>query len=154
MSDAVDMVQLVRDLPTRSRGRACIVLTHEYDGQKEWAAQLARRTSSEHINLLDLFTEDRSMSERLRDFLVPKLFEFLRDWGKAPVLIVSGTEFLKATWSGQPNSIEQFVSQVETWKDSPALLFVMQYDTTIATRQFRRYRQYTFVVDQKETTAL
>ena len=154
MSDTIDMIQLVRDLPTRSRGRACIVLTHEYSGQKGWASELARRTNSEHIDLLDLFLEDRSMSERLREFLVAELFEFLRDRAKAPVLIISGIEFLKATWSGQPSSIEQFASQVETWKDSLALIFVMQYDKTIATRQFRRHRQYTFVVDQKETIAL
>jgi len=154
MSDAVDMVQLVRKLPSRPRGRACIVLTHEYDGRKEWAAELARRTSSEHIDLLHLFAEDRSMSERLDEFLVPRLFALLRDRVQEPVLIVSGIEFLKATWSGQPGSIEQFANQVETWKDSPALLFVMQYDKTIATRHFRRHRQYTFVVDQKETIAL
>ncbi len=154
MSDVVDMVQLVQNLPSRPRGQACIVLTHEYGDQKEWAAELARRTNSEHIDMLDLFTEDRSMSERLREFLVPKLFEFLRDRTKALVLILSGIEFLKATWSGQPSSIKQFASQVETWKDSPALLFVMQYDKIIATRQFRRHRQYTFVVDQKETIAL
>ncbi len=154
MPDAVDIVQLVRNLSTRSRGRACIVLTHEYSGQKGWASELARRTNSEYIDLLNLFAEDRSMSERLREFLVPELFEFLRDRTKAPVLIISGIEFLKATWSGQPSSIEQFASQVETWKDSPALLFVMQYDKPVATRQFLRHRQYTFVVDQKETIAL
>ncbi len=154
MADAVDMVQLVRKLPARYRGKACVVLTHEYGGQKEWAAELARRTSSEHIDLLDLFAEDRSISERLREFLVPKLFEFLRNRAQAPVLIVSGIEFLKATWSGQPNSIEQFASHVEMWNNSPALLFVMQYDKNIATRQFRRYRQHTFVVDQNETIAL
>ena len=45
MSDPVNIVQLVRDLPSRPRGRACIVLTHEYEGQKEWAAELARQTS-------------------------------------------------------------------------------------------------------------
>ncbi len=154
MSDAVDMVQLVQKLPARSRGRACIVLTHEYSGQKEWASELARRTNSEHIDLLYLFSEDRSMSERLREFPVSKMFEFLRDQAKTPVLIISGIEFLKATWSGQPSSIEQFASQVESWEDSPALLFVMQYDKNFATRQFRRHRQYTFVVDQKETIAL
>ena len=38
MSDPVNMVQLVNSLPSRPRGRACIVLTHEYEGQKEWAS--------------------------------------------------------------------------------------------------------------------
>ena len=154
MSDPVNMVQLVSDMPSRPRGRACIVLTHEYEGQKKWAAELARQTESEHLDLLELFSEDAELSKKIGQFLIPNLFEFLKGYDKAPVLIVSGIEFLKATWSGQSNSVEQFASHVETWNQKPCLLFVLQYDKIIATREFRRYRQYTFVVDQKETLAL
>jgi len=154
MSDPVNMVQLVRDLPSRPRGRACIVLTHEYEGQKEWAAELARQTEFEHLDLLELFAQDIDLSNKIGQFLIPNLFEFLKNHGKAPVLIISGLEFLKATWSGQANGVEQFTSHVETWNQKPCLLFVLQYDKIIATREFRRYRQYTFVVDQKETLAL
>jgi len=154
MSDPVNMVQLVRSLPSRPRGRACIVLTHEYEGQKEWAAELARQTESEHLDLLELFSENAKLSRKIGQFLIPNLFEFLKGYDKAPVLIVSGIEFLKATWSGQTNSVEQFTTHVETWNQKPCLLFVLQYDKIIATREFRRYRQYTFVVDQKETLAL
>ena len=154
MSDPVNMVQLVRSLPSRPRGRACIVLTHEYEVQKEWAAELARQTESEHLDLLELFSEDAELSKKISQFLIPYLFEFLKGYDKAPVLIVSGIEFLKATWSGQTNSVEQFTTHVETWNQKPCLLFVLQYDKIIATREFRRYRQYTFVVDQKETLAL
>ena len=154
MSDPVNMVQLVRSMPSRPRGRACIVLTHEYEGQKEWAAELARQTESDHLDLLELFSEDAELSRKVSQFLIPNLFEFLKGYDKAPVLIVSGIEFLKATWSGQANSVEQFASHVETWNQKPSILFVLQYDKIIATREFRRYRQYTFVVDQKETLAL
>jgi len=154
MNDPVNMVHLVRSLPSRPRGRACIVLTHEYDGQKEWAAELARQTDSEHIDLLELFAEDRTLGSRLGQFLIPGLFDFLKGRSRASVLIVSGIEFLKATWTGQSNVTEQFASHVETWNQSPCLLFVLQYDKTLATREFRRFRQYTFVVDQKETLAL
>ena len=154
MTVAVDIVKLVRSLPSRPRGRACIVLTHEYDGQKEWAAELARQTDSEHIDLLELFAEDRTLGSRLDQFLIPGLFDFLKGRSRASVLIVSGMEFLKATWTGQSNVTEQFASHVETWNQSPCLLFVLQYDKTLATREFRRFRQYTFVVDQKETLAL
>lgn len=154
MNDPVNMVQLVRSLPSRPRGRACIVFTHEYDGQKEWAAELARQTDSEHIDLLELFAEDRTLGSRLGQFLIPGLFDFLKGRSRASVLIVSGMEFLKATWTGQSNVTEQFASHVETWNQSPCLLFVLQYDKTLATREFRRFRQYTFVVDQKETLAL
>ena len=34
MTDPIDMVALVQELPDRPRGRACIVLTHDYGHQK------------------------------------------------------------------------------------------------------------------------
>ncbi len=154
MNDPVNMIQLVKGLSSRPRGRACIVLTHDYEGQKEWAETLARQTDSEHINLLDLFIKDATLSSQIGEFLVPNLFAFLKKRGKTPVLIVSGLEFLKATWTGQSNVLEQFASQIENWNQPPCLLFVLQYDKIIAAREYRRFRQYTFVVDQKETLAL
>jgi len=154
VNDPINMIKLVEDLPSRPRGRACIVLTHDYETQKEWAERLAVKTGSNHINLLELFSKDAELSNRIGEFLVPNLFSFLKERGEAPVLIVSGMEFLKATWSSQSNVLEQFTSNIETWDQTPCLLFVLQYDKTIASREFRRFRQYTFVVDQKETLAL
>lgn len=154
MSNPVNVVQLVKGLPSRPRGRACVVLTHQYERQKEWAAELARQTDSDHIDLLTLFAQDAQLSGDIGQFLVPGLFDFLKQQSDAPILIVSGLEFLKATWSGQSNASEQFASQVETWDHKTCLLFVLQYDNTIATRAYRRFRQYAFVVDQKETLAL
>ena len=155
MSDSVDMIQFVTELARRPKGRAAVVLTHEYEGQKEWAAQLARQTNSEHINLLELFSKDLALSNRIGQFLVRNVFDFLKDRSPAPVLIISGMEFLKATWTGQSNSVEEFASQVQTWNKSPCLLFVLQYDKLLARYDFgQRFRQYTFVVNQKETLAL
>jgi len=154
MNDAVNIVQLVKGLPSRPRGRACIVLTHDYEGQKEWAETLAHQTDSEHINLLDLFVKDTNLSNRIGELQVADLFALLKKLGNTPVLIVSGLEFLKATWTSQSQVIEQFTSHVETWNQSPCLLFVIQYDPILATTEFRRYRQYKFIVDQKETLAL
>ena len=154
MNNPVNMIQLVSTLSSRSRGRACIVLTHDYRGQKEWAAELARQTDSEHLDLQELFTQDVKLSRKIVQFSILTLFEFLKNYKQTPVLVVSGIEFLKATWAGQMNVVEQFASQVETWNQKPCLLFVLQYDKIIATREYRRYRQYTFVIDQKETLAL
>ncbi|MFH1881649.1 MAG: hypothetical protein ABIL62_02920 [Planctomycetota bacterium] len=123
-------------------------------GQKEWAAELARQTDSEHLDLLELFAQDTDLSNKIGQFLIPTLFEFLKNHDKAPVLIVSGMEFLKATWTGQSNVVEQFTSLVETWNQKPCLLFILQYDKIIATRKFQRYPEHKFVVDQKETLAL
>ena len=154
MTSPVNIVQLVQDLPSRPRGRACAVLTQQYQGQKEWAAELARQTDSEHLDLLELFAQDEKLSEGLGGFGVPELFAFLGNRSQAPVLIVSGLEFLKASWIGQSSAVEQFASRMETWDRQPALVFVLQHDGALATRPFRRFRQYTFVVDQRETLAL
>lgn len=154
MSDPINMVKLVNTLPSRPRGRAVIVFTQEYIGQKQWAAELARQTDSDQIDLLDHFIKKPELSGIVGQFSVSRLFEFLKDYSPAKVLIVTGTEFLRATWSGQPSAREQFASYVETWSQKPCLLFVMQYDKTMATRKFRRFPQHIFIVDQKETLAL
>jgi hypothetical protein len=154
MSEAVNMVQLVKGLPSRPRGRACVVLTHEYEGQKEWAAELARQTASEHIDLLEFFAEDETLGNQIGQFQVSRLFEFLRGRSEAAVLIVSGIEFLKATWTAQPKNVEEFASRIKTWDKSPCLLFAVQHDKTLATYDFGRRYSYAFVVDQKETLAL
>ena len=156
MNEPVNIVDLMRRLPSRPRGRACIVLTHDYDDQKEWAAELARQTDSDHTDLLALFAEDQGLGGNLGRCTVSWLFDFLKERSSNSVLIVSGLEFLKATWAGLPSAVEEFAAKIEFWdeRDAPALLFVLQYDKALALRAFRRFRQHTFVVDRRETLAL
>ena len=155
MSDPVNMVLFVKELSRRPKARAAVVLTHEYEGQKEWAEELARQTDTEHMNLIDLFSEEPALSNKIEQFSVQHLFNYLKKKSQAPVLIISGMEFLKATWTSQPKAAQEFASRVQTWNQSPCLLFILQYDKLIATYDFgNRYRQYSFVVDQRETLAL
>lgn len=154
MNDPINMIKFVTELAGRPKGRAAVVLTHEYEGQRKWARELARQTDSEHIDLLEHFAKDQSLGNKIGQFLVPSLFDFLNGRSQASVLIVSGMEFLKATWTGQLNAVEQFASLVKTWNKTPCLLFVLQYDKILATHDFGRRYQYTFVVDQKETLKL
>lgn len=154
MNDPVDMIKLMQELPKRPRGRACIVLTHDYDSQKDWAMELAKQTGSEHLDLLDLFQEKQDMAETISSLNVPRLFSLLRTTSDKSVFIVTGMEFLKATWSTQHNALDDFAKHVETWTKSPAMLFVLQFDSALAERKFTRYPQYRFVIDQKETYAL
>jgi hypothetical protein len=154
MADTVNMVNLVDGVKKRVRGRTCIVLTHDYLGQKDWAAKLAGKTEAQHINLLELFEKNKGLCEALQEYSVAKLFTLLKENAEKDIMVVSGIEFLKASWSGIYDASEQFASQVETWHQKPALIFVIQHDKAIAERRFTRYRQYTFVVDQRETLAL
>lgn len=154
MSDPIDIVQLVKNLAKRPRGKACFVLTSDFHQQKEWAAELAERTGSEHLDLLDLFADDDTLADKVSTFSVAELLDFLKNRGNSPVLVISGLEFLKATWSGQSGAVETLASKIETWQNSPCLVFVLQYDKELATREFQRFRQHMFVVDQEETLAL
>ncbi len=148
------MIKLVQGLSKRPRGKACIVLTHDYTGQKDWAMELAKQTGSKHVDLLDHFQEKHELAEKISLLNVSRLFSLLRTICDKPVLIVTGIEFLKATWSAQFNALEDFAKHVETWAKPPAILFVLQFDSALAERNFTRYPQYQFVVDQKETYAL
>lgn len=154
MADAIDMVELVRNLATRKRARACAVMTYDYSEESEWAAKLARKACAQHVDVLTLFVSEEQLAEGLAPFTPERLFSLLKDRAEKDVVVVSGMEFLKATWSGQPHASEEFARRMETWQAAPALCFVMQHDKAIAERPFRRFRQYKFVVDQKETIAL
>jgi hypothetical protein len=154
LDNVVDIIELTKSLPQRPRGRACIVFTHNYLEQKAWAAELARQAGAAHLHLLDVFAHDDTLSENVGTFAISDLFRFLKDHGDNPILIVSGLEFLKSTWSGNADAPEQFARQVEMWDKKPALLFVMQYDRFVATRKFERFKQYPFIIDQRDTLAL
>ena len=154
MTETIDIITLVKDLPSRPRGRACVVLSRDFAGQKDWALTLAEKTNADHLDLLEAFVANDDLSEKLVQFQPQELFNYLQESSKAKLMIVSGMEFLKATWSAQASTLEQFASLVETWDKSPALCFVVQFDKALATRKFTRFRQHTFVIDQTETYAL
>jgi len=154
LDDPIDVVALTRSLSQRPRGRACIVFTHDYSGQKAWAAELARQSGADHLHLLDLFANEANLAENLSAFSVSDLFRLLAERGQNPILVVSGLEFLKAAWSGQSSVQEAFARQVEMWDRKPALLFVMQHDRILAAYKFERFKQHRFTVDQRDTLAL
>ena len=154
MSEPINMIDFVRSVKARQRGRACVVLSREYEDQRDWAIKLAEQTNSGHLDLLEIFAQNQELSSKIGQFMVPKLFEFLKNHTQDEVLVISGLEFLMATWSAQPDAIDEFLSQVKTWDKEPALIFVIQHNTKMTTYDFGRRFQYTFVVDQKETLAL
>jgi hypothetical protein len=154
MNKPVDMVQFVTELGKRPKGKAAIVLTHDYSGQKDWAAELAAQTGAEHFPVLDIFLINFELAENLSQFMVSGLFDFIRQRSNANVAIVSGIEFLKSTWSGQASAKIEFASRVQTWLHSPHILFVIQHDSVFANYDFGQRYPYRFVLDQKDTIKL
>ena len=153
-STTYDMKKIVEELSGRRRGRGCFVLTRDYTGQKEWAERLARQTGSYHVSLIDLFASDKELSGQFSSFAPEKLINLIEREAIKPVAIVSGMEFLKASWTGRGKFIEKLVDLVEMRTENPAILLVLQYDKTIANHRFIRFPQYTFVIEQRETYAL
>jgi len=154
MNEPVDMIRFVADLVKRPKGKAAIVLTHDYGGQKQWATDLAVKTEAEHLPMLDIFSEQPQLSNNLSLFTVSELFDFIHRQSKKNIAIISGLEFLKSTWSGQISAKNQFANHIQTWHRTPHILFVIQYDTDIASYDFGRRYSYRFVVDQKDTFKL
>jgi len=153
MTDPVDLVELIQELPKRQRGRACIVLTQHYIGQREWCSKLSKLTGAEHIDLLD-HLEGTEESNKLSSFSMEGLFNYLPKQSTSQVLIVSGIEFILAIWANTPSSIEQFASNIEMWSKNPALLIVTRYNTELAHRKFTRFPDKLFVVNQQNTISL
>lgn len=151
---AVDLIELAKSLPGRRRGKACIVLAKDYAGQKEWADKLANLSGSAHCNILDDFiNSDGSM--KLSSFTVDGLFNYLENQAPTKLLVISGVEFIKATWAHNPQkAMDELASKIEFWSKDPALMFVMQYDPLIAKMNFSRFKDLKFVVDQQNTIAL
>lgn len=152
-NNAVDVLQLVQELPKRQRGRACIILTRDYPEQKTWAAKLADLAGVNHVDLLDELAKT-GQDCNMATFSVDGLFKYLAGRGDSAVLVVSGIEFIKATWAYNPKALDQFAQQVELWSKNPALIFVMQYEPLLTTMQFTRFPNLQFVVDQQNTIAL
>ena len=148
------MVKLVGDLPKRRRGKACIVLTQDVGGQKVWASELASQAEAKHLDLLDLFADDEALGAKTSAFGVDDLFTLLQQEKESSVLIVTGLEFLRASWSGRTSAMEDFAKRLEYWEKSPALVFVTQHDAFLSKRKFDQRFQYTYVVNQRDTLAL
>lgn len=169
MNEAVDMVELIKKMPSRRRGKACAVMTRDYREHRNWASKLAERAECNYLDLMELFRQDRELTNSLRKFSVRGFFDFLKDIdvdqlssGKSSafqcrhsdVMIVSDMEFLIATWIDQSKCMHQFARQLETWNRTPCLLLVIQHDRFIESYNFKRHAHQRFVVKQQETLKL
>src|SRR5215813_13266224 len=107
MKEPLNILTVVAELKQRPRGRACFVLTSDYFGQKDWAAKLASQTDADHMHVLESFISNSGLSLRLSSFLIPDFFKWLAEQASKQVLIVTGFEFLLASWSGHDGFIEE-----------------------------------------------
>ncbi|MFC1497172.1 hypothetical protein ACFLS1_01695 [Verrucomicrobiota bacterium] len=153
MTDGVDILKEVKNLAKRRRGKALMVLTTDYTGQKAWAAELAQQADGQHMDLLDHFAANEELAGKVGAINVEELFELLSEVADAKLLIVTGLEFLRAAWSGQSGIQEAFCHHVETWDKRLSLVFVTQFEKLLENRVSDRF-QHQFTFNQKDTFAL
>ena len=156
MNELIDIVEFVRnDLSRRPRGRACFVLTRDASGQSEWAAKLADLTGARHLDVLTYFREHDELASRVSSFGIDDLFALFGTVADgAPVLIVSGFEFLRSAWSGQASAVEKLASKAEFWNKRPALLLVTQWERVLGELEYKRFPHLRASMEQKNTVSL
>ena len=154
MNELIDMQQVVKELGKRPRGRSCFVFTQDKMERHGWAKQLAEMSGVEHLDLVSYFIEHRKLAEKVSSFDVNECFKLFTEEAKSEVLIVTGIEFLKAMWSSQDRSMEQLATKMEMWNKKPAILMVMQYDKSLAEREYSRFPQLRMIIHQNKTKAL
>ena len=155
MSDGVDIIKEAGQLPSRRRGRAMIVLSHDFQGLEPWAVELAQRLNdAEHINVLDHFIAHEELGSTAGTTTLDELFSLLGTLTDRKILVVSGIEFLRAAWSAQSGIVDAFAHKVETWERRPALVFVTQYDKKLENLKSARFGGHQFVFNQKDTYSL
>ncbi len=153
----LDLIQFCRELPAR-RNKAALLLMPELNGQREYAAQIASAASAAYFDVLDAFQADATLSERLAGFSSDDFFRLITSQS-APLVIISGLEFLLAAWisQGDPNQVKrQFCQQIELWdsREKPAFLLVAQVDAIFSQYEPTRYRGSRIVISLADTQAL
>lgn len=153
MSEPLDMPAFVRSLSRRRRGQACIVLTRDPAGACAWTETLAERSESTHLDLLRHFQEHPELADRVSETGPRELLALLKENAPRGVLVVSGLEFLRATWQARPGLDEDLAASLEFWVGPPALVLVLAEDRFFRDRDFTRMQQ-PMIVHQTDTYAL
>lgn len=151
----IDLRAFAKELVAR-RNKAALLLTPELSRQRAYAAQVATAVDGFHLDVLDLFQADPSLTARLSAFSLDDLFTLIAEQ-KEPLLIVSGIEFLLAAWlsQGQPKEVKlTLCHRIELWEKSPAFLLVTHHDPVFADYRPERYRGTQLILEMSKTLAL
>lgn len=158
-TDLLDMRRFAAELRER-RNKAALVLAPRLPEQRAYAARLAEALGVPHLDLLDRFCADPDLAAGLAVFSPDELLAFIRDEAAgsgAPLLVVSGIEFLLGAWLAQhdPKPFkEELCRQIETWESSPAFLLVVHHDPVFAAYRPQRFSGSRVVAKLSETLAL
>ncbi len=152
----LDLIQFSRELANR-RNKAALLLTPDVREQHQIAAQLATALAAPHLDVLDRFQADAKLAEQIAGFAPSDFFKLVAKEKSAPLLVISGLEFLLATWiaQGDAKQVKQdLCRQIELWEQKPAFLLVAQQDAVFADYVPTRHTGSQVIVQHSQTLAL
>ncbi len=155
-ADLIDLRKFAAELRDR-RNKAALLLTPDILGQRAYSIRLAAATGGFHLDVLDRFREDESLTARLAVFSMDDLLSLFAQHKNQRLIVASGIEFLLGAWLGQgePKRVKHSLCQkVELWERQPAILLVTQHDATLADYRPERYRGGPVVLETSQTLAL
>jgi hypothetical protein len=151
----LDLLKFCRELPAR-RNKAALLLTPDLREQRACAAHIAAVAGARHFDVQDAFQVDATLTERFAGFSSDEFFALVAAQKAQPLLIVSGLEFLLATWLSQdnPNEVKRrFCHQIEMWegRDKQPFLLVTQQDPVFAAYAPGRFIDGPLVIKLSQT---
>jgi len=156
MTALLDLRQFVAELKGR-RNKAALLLAPDLLEQRSYAAQIAVAVGGFHLDVLDLFQTDESLTSRLATFSTGDLFQLIGAHADRGFLVVSGIEFLLAAWlsQGNPKEIKRLLCQkIELWENNPSFLLVARQDPVFAAYKPERFTGSDIVIQMSQTLAL
>jgi hypothetical protein len=152
----LDLRQFSAELIGR-RNKAALLLTPNLAEQRSYAAQIATEVDGTHLDVLDLFQSDESLTAGLPSFSMDDLFALIGGHKDKRFLVVSGIEFLLAAWlsQGQPKEIKrQLGEKIELWQNLPPFILVTHQDSVLAGYEAQRFTGGPVVIHMSQTLAL
>jgi hypothetical protein len=140
-SPLIDMRSFATELRER-RNKAAMVLTPDIQKQREYAQQLAAATDGFHLDVLDYFRTDKTLTANLVTFTMADFFALVASFESKKLVILSGIEFLLGAWLSMrdPRQVKfDLCKQVELWEKRPAFILVTQYEPALTDYEPERH---------------
>lgn len=156
-STLIDMRKFAAELIDRDRrNKAALLLTPDIHEQRDYARNLAAATGGFHLDALDHFRADETLTARLITFSMSDLFSLIAEHQSQRLVILSGIEFLLGAWLSmrEPKQVKHdLCQQIEFWEKRPAFILVTQYEAVLAAYKLERHSSR-IIIELSETLAL
>ena len=139
----VDLVQLI-GFQTKEQYRTILVLGLANSGKTKFAKLLAKRIKAKYIDLLDIFLNDKRLSDTIDTFTVSTFKKYLLNLPvDEAIIIVDNIDFLLNTWSDREQG--EFLNLVEKLRSNETqktFCFFAQDSKKLSSKQIYNSQNY------------